>query len=209
LHRPGLVKRTLRFSTTVKTEAADVPTTGFVYDTVPVKLPPPHQSLCCSLNISYPSRSHTVPNKSKWYYWFASQAHKDLFKSDPLKYAPLYGAFCGYAVSLGKLRPVDPTIYQIENGWLILQHTREAYQLFNKDLKNNLAKADGNWPRLVASHVGKPVQYHKQAPRSVAAKSFSGHNWFYLVKSFPSFKEERTAWPPENTAISLHWHLPK
>ena len=96
-------------------------------------------------------------------YWFASSEHADLFKRDPKKYAPQYGAFCGYAVSIGKLRPVNPVIYQIENGRLILQHTQDAFDLFNKDLKGSTAKADKNWPGIVESHVGKPVQYDKQA----------------------------------------------
>ena len=52
-------------------------------------------------------------------YWFASQEHANMFKDHPEMFAPQYGAFCGYAMSLGKLRPVDPTIYQIENGRLI------------------------------------------------------------------------------------------
>lgn len=103
-------------------------------------------------------------------YWFASAEHATLFKTDPKKYAPQYGAFCGYAVSIGKLRPVDPTIFQIEDGRLILQHTQEAYKLFNEDLKANTVKADKNWPGLVQSHVGKPVQYDKpaQAPATAA-----------------------------------------
>jgi YHS domain-containing protein len=96
-------------------------------------------------------------------YWFASKEHADLFKANPKKYAPQYGAFCGYAVSIGKLRPVDPLIYQIENGRLILQHTQEAYDLFNKDLKTSISKADEKWPGLVQSHIGKPVQYDKPA----------------------------------------------
>ncbi|MGH2553299.1 MAG: YHS domain-containing (seleno)protein [Chitinophagaceae bacterium] len=96
-------------------------------------------------------------------YWFASAEHAALFKNDPQKYAPQYGAFCGYAVSIGKLRPVDPLIYQIEDGRLILQHTRDAYDLFNKNLKASTEKADKNWPGLVESHVGKPVQYDKPA----------------------------------------------
>jgi YHS domain-containing protein len=96
-------------------------------------------------------------------YWFVSAEHAELFKSDPKKYAPQYGAFCGYAVSIGKLRPVDPTIYQVEDGRLILQHTQEAFDLFNKDLKSSTAKADMNWPGIVQDHVGKPVQYDKPA----------------------------------------------
>ena len=96
-------------------------------------------------------------------YWFASAEHAALFKQDPARYAPQYGAFCGYAVSIGKLRPVDPMIYQIVNGRLILQHTQEAYDLFNKDLVASTAKADKNWPLIVANHVGKPVHYDKPA----------------------------------------------
>lgn len=96
-------------------------------------------------------------------YWFASAEHQEVFKSDPEKYLPQYGAFCGYAVSIGKLRPVDPTIYQIENGRLILQHTQEAYDLFNKDLKSSVVKADKNWPGLESTRVGKKVEFDNPA----------------------------------------------
>jgi YHS domain-containing protein len=96
-------------------------------------------------------------------YWFASAEHMDLFKADPEKYLPQYGAFCGYAVSIGKLRPVDPAIYQVENGRLILQHTQEAFDLFNKDLQKSIVKADKNWPGIEASRVGKKVEYDKPA----------------------------------------------
>ncbi len=102
-------------------------------------------------------------------YRFASAAHKELFDKEPKKYAPQYGAFCGYAVSIGKLRPVDPTIYQIENGRLILQHTQQAYNLFNKDLRENTARADKNWPGLVKKRVGKPVEYDKPAQAPTAS----------------------------------------
>ena len=104
-------------------------------------------------------------------YWFASAEHAELFKKEPEKYLPQYGAFCGYAVSIGKLRPVNPEIYQIENGRLILQHTQEAFDLFNKDLKSSVVKADKNWPELETNHVGKKVEYDKPAsPAPTASK---------------------------------------
>jgi YHS domain-containing protein len=103
-------------------------------------------------------------------YWFASAEHANLFKQDPKKYAPQYGAFCGYAVSIGKLRPVDPTIYQIEDGRLILQHTQEAFRLFNEDLKGSTVKADKKWPGIVEAHVGKPVQYDKPTQSTALTK---------------------------------------
>jgi YHS domain-containing protein len=104
-------------------------------------------------------------------YWFASADHLETFKKEPLKYEPQYGAFCGYAVSIGKLRPVNPEIYQIENGRLILQHTQEAYDLFNKDLKKSVDKADLKWPGLVESHVGKPLQYDKPASATTVSNN--------------------------------------
>src|SRR5215510_12023197 len=102
-------------------------------------------------------------------YWFASTEHENLFKSNPEKYLPQYGAFCGYAVSIGKLRPVDPTIYQIEDGRLISQHTQEAYDLFNKDLKKSIEKADENWPGIAADHIGKTVKYDEKAKPSASS----------------------------------------
>jgi YHS domain-containing protein len=107
-------------------------------------------------------------------YWFASEAHESMFKDHPEMFAPQYGSFCGYAMSLGKLRPVDPNIWQIVDGRLILQHTQEAYDLFNKDEKGNIVKADTYWPEEVKRHAGKKVKFDKQAkpaPEAATAKN--------------------------------------
>ena len=96
-------------------------------------------------------------------YWFASEEHASMFKDNPAKFAPQYGAFCGYAMSLNKLRPIDPTIFQIVDGRLILQHTQDAYIQFNKDVKGNTAKADGYWPVQEKKHAGKKVKFDKPA----------------------------------------------
>jgi YHS domain-containing protein len=96
-------------------------------------------------------------------YWFASEAHATMFKDHPEMFAPQYGAFCGYAMSLNKLRPIDPTIFQIVDGRLILQHTQDAYTQFNKDVPGNTAKADANWPGQVKKHAGKKTKFDKAA----------------------------------------------
>ena len=106
-------------------------------------------------------------------YWFASEEHASLFKEDPSKYAPQYGSFCGYAMSLGKLRPVDPTIFQLVNGRLILQHTKDAFDQFNKDVAGNTAKADGYWPIEVKKHAGKKIKFDKPAKPAVATEAGS------------------------------------
>ncbi|MCC6676993.1 MAG: hypothetical protein IT436_07605 [Phycisphaerales bacterium] len=81
-------------------------------------------------------------------YRFASVEHKNLFEMDPAKYVPRFGGFCGYAASINKVSPIDPTIWQLVDGHLVLQHTPKAYQLFNADAQGNYARAEQNWPGL-------------------------------------------------------------
>src|SRR5262245_30110878 len=85
-------------------------------------------------------------------YLFTSAGHKTLFDGDPAKYAPAYGGYCGYAASINRLSPISPECFQIEDGKLILQHNKKAFDLFNKELKENVVKADANWPGLVAKN---------------------------------------------------------
>jgi len=96
-------------------------------------------------------------------YWFSSDANAAMFKDHPEMFAPQYGSFCGYAMSLGKLRPVDPTIFDVVDGRLILQHTKDAYDQFHKDLQGNIAKADRYWPIEVKKHAGKKIKFDKPA----------------------------------------------
>jgi YHS domain-containing protein len=96
-------------------------------------------------------------------YWFSSEANASMFKDHPEMFAPQYGSFCGYAMSLNKLRPVDPTLFDVIEGRLILQHTKDAYDQFHKDLSDNIMKADKNWPGQVKRHAGKRVKFDKPA----------------------------------------------
>jgi YHS domain-containing protein len=96
-------------------------------------------------------------------YQFASAAHRDQFASNPTRYAPAFGGFCAYAVSLGKLRPVDPTIFHFVGGRLLLQHTKKAYDLFVADTDGNYRLAVEKWPGIVAKKGGQPLQYDAPA----------------------------------------------
>lgn len=88
-------------------------------------------------------------------YWFASAEHKALFDAEPAKYAPQFGGFCAYAVSRKGLRPIDPAIFHFVDGKLFLQHTKKAYDLFEKDEAGNTTKAYANWPVLVKKKAAK------------------------------------------------------
>lgn len=92
-------------------------------------------------------------------YWFSSEQHAAMFKDHPEMFAPQYGAFCGYAMSQNKLRPVDPRVFSIIDGRLILQHSADALARFNQDTAGNIARADQNWPAQVKSNAGKKVNY--------------------------------------------------
>jgi YHS domain-containing protein len=82
-------------------------------------------------------------------YYFASKEHRDLFKADPAKYEPVFGGYCAYGVSKGKLVEIDVEAFQIVDGRLLLQYSKSVRDDFNKDTKGNLTKAEANWPTLV------------------------------------------------------------
>jgi YHS domain-containing protein len=83
-------------------------------------------------------------------YYFASKEHKDLFLKDPAHYEPVFGGYCAYGVSRGKLVEIDVDAFQIVDGKLLLQYSKGVRDDFNKDSTANLAKAENNWPALVA-----------------------------------------------------------
>jgi YHS domain-containing protein len=83
----------------------------------------------------------------KWQ--FSSAENLAMFKSDPAKYAPQYGGFCSWGVSVGKLFDVDPV-----NGWkmvdskLYLNFNGDINATFSKDPLGFITKANRNWPSL-------------------------------------------------------------
>ena len=82
-------------------------------------------------------------------YQFLSKEHRDQFKQEPAKYEPVFGGYCAYGVSRGKLVEIDVDAFQIVDGKLLLQYSKGVRDDFNKDSKGNLTKAEANWPGLV------------------------------------------------------------
>ena len=96
-------------------------------------------------------------------YWFSSEANATMFRDHPEMFAPRYGAFCGYAMALNKLRPINPEIFDVIDGKLILQHSEDAYNRFHKDVAAYVIKADNNWPKQIKKHAGKKIKFDKPA----------------------------------------------
>ena len=81
---------------------------------------------------------------------FASAAHRDLFAQAPEKYAPQYGGYCAWAVSQGYTADIDPEAWTIDHGRLFLNYSLDVQKKWAADIPGNVAKGDGNWPKLLS-----------------------------------------------------------
>ncbi|HBM89822.1 MAG: YHS domain-containing (seleno)protein [Parvibaculaceae bacterium] len=84
-----------------------------------------------------------------WY--FASAENRDTFLSDPEKYAPAYGGYCAYALSLGTYKvETDPHAWSIVDGRLYLNKTPVVRSIWETDIPGNIVKSEGNWATVIA-----------------------------------------------------------
>ena len=75
-----------------------------------------------------------------------------LFLANPEKYAPQYGGYCAYGVSVEALAPVDISTWQVRDGKLYLNFSDEYLEKFNADFDGNVVKAERKWPGLVKKY---------------------------------------------------------
>jgi len=95
------------------------------------------------------SSDHEVEwNGATWR--FASAEHKNLFAKEPRKYAPQYGGFCAFGVSRGYTVGIEPDAWKIVDGKLYLNYNRDVQVEWMKDIPGYIAKANANWPKIVA-----------------------------------------------------------
>jgi YHS domain-containing protein len=116
--------------------------------------------------VAYFAQMKAVKGDAKYFaryngatYWFSSEQNQTMFKDHPEMFAPQYGGFSGYGISLGKLLPANPEIFDVVDGHLIFQNSQQEDEEFHKELAGNIAKANTNWPELVKKHAGKKVEY--------------------------------------------------
>lgn len=82
----------------------------------------------------------------KWY--FSTPANLATFKSNPEKYTPQFGGYCAYGVADGHKAKTDPQAWTILDGKLYLNYSKEVLQLWRKDQKNYIIKANENWAEV-------------------------------------------------------------
>ncbi len=81
-------------------------------------------------------------------YRFASQENLDAFTRSPGKYAPEFGGYCAYGVSVGKKFDGDPEVFKIVDGKLYFNLNPEIQATWEKDLRGNIAKAGHQWQTI-------------------------------------------------------------
>jgi YHS domain-containing protein/membrane-associated phospholipid phosphatase len=84
-------------------------------------------------------------------YLFASAEDKADFDKDPAKYAPQYGGFCAYGVTVGVLSDIEGPDGFVYKGKLYVCGNKDAGKSFMTDLDSNIEKADTNWQNLSGS----------------------------------------------------------
>jgi hypothetical protein len=83
-------------------------------------------------------------------YRFANAKHRDLFKADPVRYAPQFGNYCAMALALGKVVVANPENWLVSGNKLYVfgSPAPKGPELFEKDLAANISKANQNRPIL-------------------------------------------------------------
>lgn len=79
-------------------------------------------------------------------YRFASAEHRDMFKADPVRYAPQFANFCAVALARGEIYEGQPEHWLVSDGKLYLFAKATGVDMFRRHLRENVSKAaDNRW----------------------------------------------------------------
>lgn len=85
-------------------------------------------------------------------YHFASADDRASFDADKAKFAPGFGGYCAFAAAQNRLSIADPKVFMIHERQLLVFTNEDFKKRFEADPNGSKAKADANWPGLVAKH---------------------------------------------------------
>lgn len=77
-------------------------------------------------------------------YRFVSAEHRELFKADPVRYAPQFTNFCAMALARGEVHEANPEYWLVSGGKLYLFGGPSGWERFQQDLAGNIPKANDN-----------------------------------------------------------------
>ena len=77
-------------------------------------------------------------------YRFSSEEHRELFRADPVHYAPQFAQFCAMALSRGEIVEANPEYWLVIDNNLYIFGKPTGPALFRQNLAENIAKANRN-----------------------------------------------------------------
>ncbi|MGK0370473.1 MAG: YHS domain-containing protein [Glaciecola sp.] len=78
-------------------------------------------------------------------YQFSNAQNRDLFRQQPEKYAPQFGGFCAFGVTMDRKFDTDPTAFKIVDDKLYLNLNAKVQKRWLSDTSNLINTADNNW----------------------------------------------------------------
>lgn len=91
---------------------------------------------------------HFVATHDGATYLFVNQANLDAFNADPQRYAPAYGGYCAFGVSVGKKFIADPEVWRVVDGRLYLNLDARIQADWLKDVPGRIELAEANWKKI-------------------------------------------------------------
>lgn len=89
---------------------------------------------------------------------FSSARNRELFQSNPAKYAPQFDGHCAFGVAKGGKVPANPNLWRLVDGKLYLNITRNVAGFWTSDVAGNIAQGNSLWATLEASSAStRPV----------------------------------------------------
>jgi len=77
-------------------------------------------------------------------YRFSSEENRELFKADPVRYAPQFAQFCAMALSKGEIVEGNPEYWLVIDNNLYIFGKPGGPALFKQNLADTIAKAQRN-----------------------------------------------------------------
>jgi len=91
-----------------------------------------------------PGRADIAYEWDEQRYYFATPEHREMFKSDPVRYAPQFANFCAMALARGQKFEANPEYWLVDGDKLYLFAVAAGPARFGENLKANAENAVQN-----------------------------------------------------------------
>jgi hypothetical protein len=118
--------------------------------------------------------------RDDYVYRFASAEHLNMFKTDPVRYAPQFENFYAMALAKGQVVVADPENWLINDGKLYVfgSPAPAGPEPFQEDLAGNIKKANETrsiLPKLLSSRISHVSECWPASPTAIRySRNFPG-----------------------------------